>query len=362
MNDPPENIWFEVKFLQPYKVPIDAPAVASIDSEVFDSEGRAVVDRLRSAEPGAEPATSDFEKDQTGIFDKATADKLIAGGIAEKVRPIFRRRLIDFELKFHAVNTQIVELNGRIRALSLDVASIQASKTKADRQATLLEDYKTKLNDDLTKVKFELEELTSYGDSVAGRLGEVRAELSNLYRSNKALSRELAALNAQMTEEIERRTREATARRELAALALELQIHAHRFGPLFHAGLEVGERLLGPAACGRSRTSRAPRRAGSLCCRPSRRLDRRTRTPRGRRHLSPNRSVSFRLATRGCSWATGEPGQRQRGERAQERAKPGAAIHDRASAACDIPSIVRAVANGACRDKINPWGRLPACQ
>jgi hypothetical protein len=211
VNDPPENIWYEVKFLQPYKVPIDAPAVPSIDSEAFDSEGRAQLDRLRSAEPGADPATSDFEKDQTGIFDKATTDDLVARGIAQKVRPVFRRRLSDFELKFHAVNSLIVELNGRIRALSLDVASIQASKAKADRQATLLEDYKTKLNDDLAKVKFELQELTTYGGAVATRLGEVRAELSNLYRSNKALSRELAALNAQMTEEIERRTREATA-------------------------------------------------------------------------------------------------------------------------------------------------------
>jgi len=210
-TDPPENIWIEVKFKQPYKVEVDAPAVASVDTEVFDASGRAVLDRLRSAAPGDPPATSDFEVGQTGVFDKQTADKLIADGIADLVRPIYRRRLTDFELKFHAVHSQVVELNSRIRALSLDVASIQASKAKADSQAALLDDYKAKLTDDREKVRFELAELTTYGKSVAARLSEVRGELSNLYKSNKALGRELAALNAQMTEEIERRTRAATA-------------------------------------------------------------------------------------------------------------------------------------------------------
>jgi hypothetical protein len=211
VNDPPENIWYEVEFLKPYSMVIDAPAVASIDSEAFDSEGRAVLDRLRAAEPGAEDAKSEFKVGDKGFFDKATTDRLVADGTAKIARPIFRRRLNDFELKFHAVNTQIVELNSRIRALTADVASIQASKAKADRQAMLLEDYKTKLNDDLAKVKFELTELTGYAASLTNRLGEVRTELSTLYRSNKALSRELASLNAQMTEDIERRTRAATA-------------------------------------------------------------------------------------------------------------------------------------------------------
>jgi chromosome segregation ATPase len=128
------------------------------------------------------------------------------------VRPIYRRRLTDFEGKFHSVHEQIVDLTSRIRALSLDVAAIRVSKDKADAQATLLEDFRSQLNEDLAKVKFELDELTKYGESVSARLGEVRGELSQLYRSNKALSRELAALNAQMTEEIEQRTRSATAR------------------------------------------------------------------------------------------------------------------------------------------------------
>jgi hypothetical protein len=213
VNDPPDTIWYEVKFLKPYKVTVDAAAMASVDEPLpFDAQGRAVLDRLRLAAPGADPADAEFAVGDTGIFYKQAADQLIADGVAEKVRPIYRRRLTDFELKLDGVHSQLVDLDSRIRALTLDVASIQASKDKADSQATLLEDFRTKLSDDLAKVKFEVAELTTYRDAVAARLTEVRGELSQLYRSNKALSRELASLNAQMTEEIEQRTRAATAR------------------------------------------------------------------------------------------------------------------------------------------------------
>ncbi|HEX5104019.1 MAG TPA: hypothetical protein VFV87_09430, partial [Pirellulaceae bacterium] len=174
--------------------------------------GRAQLDRLRRAKPGQKAADMEFASGETATFDRATADKLIADGVAEKVQPIYRRRLTDFELKFHGLHSQIVEINSRIRALSQDVAAIQTSKAKADAQATLLEDYRAKLTADRDKVKFERDELKKYSEAVAGRLSEVRSELSQLYRSNKALSRELAALNAQMTEEIEQRTRAATAR------------------------------------------------------------------------------------------------------------------------------------------------------
>lgn len=212
VSDPPDNVWYEVKFTQAYKITVDAAGGEPIDSAAFDAQGRAQIDRLRRAAPGEPPAELELAVGETAIVSKPVADQLVADGVAEKVRPIYRRKLTDFEVKLHGVHEQIVELNGHIRALSLDVAAIQKSKERADAQATLLEDYRSQLTEDLGKVKFELDELTKYGTAVAGRLSEVRGELSQLYRSNKALSRELAALNAQLTEEIEGRTRSSTAR------------------------------------------------------------------------------------------------------------------------------------------------------
>jgi hypothetical protein len=214
VNDPPDNIWVEVEFKQPYKVTVDAPAVASVDTEPFNSEGQAQLERLRRAPPGSQdPAASqaEFAAGERAVLDKQTADKRIADGVATKVKPIFRRRLVEFDVKFHGNYTRFVELSDHIRTLAADTAAVQAAKTKADEQAALLTEYIANMTDDAAKVKFEAEELKKYGEAVAARVAEVRAELSQLYRSNKALSAEMAALSAQMAEDIERRTLDTAA-------------------------------------------------------------------------------------------------------------------------------------------------------
>jgi hypothetical protein len=86
-----------------------------------------------------------------------------------------------------------------------------ASAQKADEQQKLIEELKTKITTDLAKKNYELTELTKYKESVATRLTAVQTELSQLYLANKALGRELARLTAELTEEIDRRTSEATA-------------------------------------------------------------------------------------------------------------------------------------------------------
>ena len=84
---------------------------------------------------------------------------------------------------------------------------------KALEQEKTLQELQSKLDDDLTKAKFERDELAKYSTTLAARLATVQGELSQLYRSNKALSRELAETSARLTEENERRTKEATASR-----------------------------------------------------------------------------------------------------------------------------------------------------
>jgi hypothetical protein len=207
-TDPPDNIWMEVKFKQDYKVPVDAAVLNAVDADPFNTDGQAQRERLRVAPAGDPPGEVEFEIGNTAILDRATAENLIQQGIVDKVQPVYRRRLNDFELRFHGIHGRIVEINDRVRLLNLDLASINASKAKADEQAALQDALKAKLLADKAKLDFEKAELTRYGDALAARLAAVRGELSNLYRSNKALSRELAALNARMTDEINRRTGE----------------------------------------------------------------------------------------------------------------------------------------------------------
>jgi hypothetical protein len=210
---PPENLWIEVEFLKPYQVTVDAAATNSVDVTPFDASGQAVLDRVRRAKPGENPGVVDFDAGDTAILDKTTADGLIGDGTAKLVRRVYRRKLNDYELRFHAIARRMFEIASHGRSITLDKAAIEASTAKAAEQERGLQEMKTKLDEDLAKVKFERDELAKYSDALAARLAAVQGELSQLYRSNKAISRELAETSARLTEEIDRRTRAATASR-----------------------------------------------------------------------------------------------------------------------------------------------------
>ena len=216
-TDPPENIWIEVKFLRQHEITVDAAApTTSFDAELqyfpFNAEGQAVLDRLRRTSPaGPVVFGPGLGQIQTAVLDQQTAESLVAQGICEKVRPIFRRRLNDYEQKFHSTYLRVVDMTDRMRQLTLDNQALVASTDKANQQSMLVEELKTKLTDDLNKAKFEQAELTKYAQSLDARLVAVQTQLSELYRSNKAVSRELTKTNEDLTREIERRTREATA-------------------------------------------------------------------------------------------------------------------------------------------------------
>lgn len=214
-NDPPENVWYEVRFEQEFEVPVDAPLVNSLDSEPFDSEGRALLSRLRRGTTPDEIGKVVFgPKDgqiQTAILDQQTAEGLIQQGIAKLERRIFRRTLQDYDRLFHAFNERLAELNSRIRQLDQDNKAIIASTEKAEQQAKLVEELKAKATADLAKKNYELAELTRYKAALEAQFTTVQQELSQLYLANKALGRELARRTAELTEEIDRRTREATA-------------------------------------------------------------------------------------------------------------------------------------------------------
>ncbi|HEY2413695.1 MAG TPA: hypothetical protein VGI40_15705 [Pirellulaceae bacterium] len=216
-TDPPENVWYEVKFEQEYEVSVDAPIVSSLDTEPFNTEGQAVLARLRREKGNAEQSGKVVfgPKDgqiSTAVLDKETAQSLIDKGIAIMVgQPIYRRKLTDYELAFHSINERLTEINGRVAQLKLDDAAMLASTQKAEQQRALVEELKAKVVADLERAKNDSAELEKYKNSLAAQVATVQNELSQLYRANKALGRELAQLSAQLTDEINRRTREATA-------------------------------------------------------------------------------------------------------------------------------------------------------
>jgi hypothetical protein len=205
-NDPPENVWLEVKFLKSHEVPVDAVTeLNTVDAPPFDNEGQAQLSRLRRGEPVK------FKPGDVGVFDRATADQLVADGIAGEPKPIYRRRLNDYEFAFNAIHRRMVALDQRVKDLNRDIATIKDAEARSQSQITAQTEAVTKLNADIAKVTYERDELAKYTTALEARVNEVKNALSKLYAQNRALSRELAAITARLTEEADRRTREATA-------------------------------------------------------------------------------------------------------------------------------------------------------
>lgn len=214
-TDPPEAVWVEVRFTKPYRVVVDAPAAGTTDAELFNAEGQAVAPWLRRAKPGEEPQAVEFgpgeNQIRTAVLDLATAQSLIDQQLCEEVRRIFRRPLNDYEQLFRSVNARLIELNTRSVQLQQDTSALQAVVDKAAEQQKLIEELKAKAESDLQKVIAEREGLRRYQTALAEQLSSVTENLSQLYRSNKVLARELSEVSARLTEEIDRRTRQAAA-------------------------------------------------------------------------------------------------------------------------------------------------------
>lgn len=212
-TDPPETVWVEVRFTKPYRVVVDAPAAGTTQTDLFNADGQAVAPWLRRAKPGEEPQAVEFgpgeNQIRTAVLDQATAQSLVDQQVAEEVRRIYRRPLNDYDRLLRGINARLIELITAGAQRQHDTAALQAAVDKASEQERLISDLKAKAEADLQKVTAERDGLRNYHAALANQLAAVTENLSQLYRSNKALARELSEVSARLTEEIDRRTREA---------------------------------------------------------------------------------------------------------------------------------------------------------
>lgn len=215
-NTPPENLWAEVKFKKTHKEEVDAPGAPPEmppdpneypDVAPFDSAGLAVTRRLRRQEGDI----TEFEPGDVAVVPMEKADELVNLGVADKVRNIYRRNLVEFASRLRTIHRRKLELDQLTARVNREIATLTAANTKAEEQITLQTEYKRLLDEDLAKVTFERDSISRYGSSLFRELTETNNSIRNLYAANHALNLELKKLTADLTEEIDRRTREATA-------------------------------------------------------------------------------------------------------------------------------------------------------
>lgn len=207
----PERVWMEVKFLQDHEVEVDSGDVQGVlETMYFDRNGRAIVQRLRRGDVDS-PEPAKFAPEDIAVFDRQTAESMAADGIVELMGPVYVRLLNDYEFEFHQIASRLRSLDELISDVQRDTALITKADEQTNEQIRYRQRERAALQEDRANFQKELQVVTNYAQQLQQKHDSMLAEMSRMYRSNLLMEQELERINREMTEEIDRRTRAATA-------------------------------------------------------------------------------------------------------------------------------------------------------
>lgn len=203
--DPEERTWRPVKFVQEYKIKVDAEAAGEDEmaDRDFDPSGYAVSPLLRqqNRDPDAGPEVS-FSPGDVALFDADSARRLLELDPkvceADEGITVYRRRLRDFESLFHRTALRAVELTGQQLAVQRQTKAIDSAVQEAKRQIQYRNVEKGKLGQDLDGWKREVQGLTQLSTALTAQSDQKRTKLSYLYRKNNQLLAKLTDLQSQL--------------------------------------------------------------------------------------------------------------------------------------------------------------------
>lgn len=203
-QDPPENIWVQVKFLKEHEVQVDAEAtVSALDNRPYDNTGRAVVARLQRGEPAK------FKPNDFALFKQEYANDLIGQGISEKVKPIYIRKLREYEYSFHEINDRLTRLAADMERVQRNTAKLDDANKLGLQQIAYRELEVKKLQTDFKGFNAEQIAAGQLRDALLQKWNERRQMIQDFYRANRELEQELRTVSEKLREQIDRRTADA---------------------------------------------------------------------------------------------------------------------------------------------------------
>ncbi len=206
--DPPENHWVRVKFKRNHVVDVDSQAPPTLDSRYFDEEGRAEIARLKMGEP------VEFEIGDVVILDNTTAKDWIGQGICAEEGPIvdvYMRSLYDYEYLFREIYNRIVLLNEAEQLVARNQATLNVTVTTTESDIAYRAAEKEKLEADLAGFREELNAISRYASALEAKLSEVKERARVYFAKNNQMEAYLDEMTKKLTDEIDARTRAATA-------------------------------------------------------------------------------------------------------------------------------------------------------
>ena len=196
-EDPLERLMVRVRFQKNYnQIDVDATDEAPLlPSNDFDPLGRAIPAWLRQGGEGDEKGRVSFKTGDEALLDWQTAQQLIAGDICDEIETIYVRQLQDYEFFFHDVQRQRTSFEDENRTIQKDTRLLENAKVKADTDIAYRQEELERLDEDLGKFVYEQQQITQYRQAVDQRYVYILKELSGLYRTNRRLATQLAAIS-----------------------------------------------------------------------------------------------------------------------------------------------------------------------
>ena len=206
----PTRQWYEVKFIQAHEIDVNSQVVAGspLATEAFDPSGKAQLpDLLQLDETGKSTQPTEFEIGDVAIFDKDTADDLRAQGKVEIQKEIYRRELVDYKDSFRDIEKLRNDIIDRTAKAQRDVDDVKDALANLQKQIAYREGEITKLTDDLNNHRKEVQLVSAHRAKLEQEWAKLKDEIRKAYFANKHYEAQLAAMQQELVERVEKRTR-----------------------------------------------------------------------------------------------------------------------------------------------------------
>lgn len=221
-NDAPEAVQLKVRFDKEHQVQVDQLAQPMPEQEAaggdeggprkfsnyFNPQGLAEA-------PALQRPDDDFVTIRPGtvvVLHQEAANQLIRDQVATLIEPVYVRPLTDFTVALNTLHDRLVRTLQRIEAVRYNTATLQGAKEKIDRLAIQRQQERANVEADLTKVKYELEQLTALGNAVAQQREQLRRQMVGAYNESLRLADYLRQAQEIITEQVERSVADAARR------------------------------------------------------------------------------------------------------------------------------------------------------
>ena len=211
-GDREANHWVRLKFLKPYTVRVDSGAEQGVtDGFYFDpTNGQANIPTLRGGtdEGQIELVQKDYQINDYALFpNNEQTQNLVAQQICEIESQVYVRQLNDYSFAFKHGFELRSSLSQSVQLVTEEIASLQRTQARTDRQITSRQMERDELTADKEKFDQEQQVAAEYLSTLNQQWTSLQTELSKLYQQNVALEGQLNEVNSQLTETLEANAR-----------------------------------------------------------------------------------------------------------------------------------------------------------